>query len=139
MESTNKNLIRLIKQIGSEHKRDWHHHLRSALWSDWITPKQVLKTSPYKLVYGKDTLFPVSLEIPALQLLKSFEIAENRPMDVRFTAIMELEEAREAAFASLQTHQQTIKRWFDNKKSSAPQFQQGELVLKFNERAAKPG
>ncbi|XP_057871371.1 uncharacterized protein LOC131077818 [Cryptomeria japonica] len=124
--------------MGSENKWEWYHHLRSALWVDRITPKQVLKNSPYKLVYDKDALFLVSLEIPALQLLKSIEVAENGPMEVRLVEIMELEEAREQAFAHLQNRQQTVKRWFDNKKSSDPRFKQGDLVLKYNERAAKP-
>ncbi|XP_059064919.1 uncharacterized protein LOC131856969 [Cryptomeria japonica] len=124
--------------MGSEHKREWHHHLKSALWADWIIPKKVLKNSPYKLVYDKDVLFPVSLEIPALQLLKSIEVAENGPMEVRLVEIMELEEVREAAFSSLQNRQQTVKRWFDKKKSSDPGFKQGDLVLKYNERETKP-
>ncbi|XP_059067528.1 uncharacterized protein LOC131858335 [Cryptomeria japonica] len=102
VESTNKNLIRLIKRIGSKYKKEWHHHLRSALWADRITPKQILKNSPYKMVYGKDALFPTSLEIPALQLLKSMEVAENSPMVIRLAEIMELEEARETAFVALQ-------------------------------------
>ncbi|XP_057852574.2 uncharacterized protein LOC131062851 [Cryptomeria japonica] len=123
--------------MGSEHKREWHHHLRSALWADWITPKQILKNSPYKLVYDKDTLFLVSLEIPALHLLKSIEVAENGPMEVRLAEIMELEEEREVKFSSLQNRQQIVKKWFDNKKSSDPGFKQGDLVLKYNERAAK--
>ncbi|XP_059067909.1 uncharacterized protein LOC131858630 [Cryptomeria japonica] len=138
-ESTNKNLIRLIKRMGSEHKREWHHHLRSALWVDWITPKKILKNSPYKLVYDKDALFPVSLEIPSLQLLKSIEVAKNEPMEVRLAELMELEEAREAVFESLQNRQQIIKRWFDNKKSSDPELKLSDLVLKYKERAAKPG
>ncbi|XP_059073293.1 uncharacterized protein LOC131874079 [Cryptomeria japonica] len=116
---------------------EWHHHLRSALWADQITPKQVLKTSLYKLVYGKDALFSMSLEIPALQLLKSFEVAKNGPMDVRLSKIIELEEAREAVFEALQTRQLTVKNWFDNKKGSSLQFEQGDLVLNFNGRAAK--
>lgn len=66
-------------------------------------PKQVLKTSLYKLVYGKDALFPISLEIPAVQLLRSLKIAKNGPMDVRLAKIMELEEEREAVFEALQT------------------------------------
>jgi len=38
-ESTNKNLIRLIKRMGVDHQRDWHKSLNSALWTDRITPK----------------------------------------------------------------------------------------------------
>ncbi|XP_059066272.1 uncharacterized protein LOC131857601 [Cryptomeria japonica] len=101
-------------------------------------PKKVLNNSPYKLFYGKDALFHVSLEIPALQLLKSIEVEENGTMDLRLAEIMELEEVREAAFASLQNRQQTIKKWFDNKKSFDLDFKQGDLVLKYNERMANP-
>ncbi|XP_057829715.1 uncharacterized protein LOC131040773 [Cryptomeria japonica] len=115
---------------GSEYKREWHHHLRSALWADCITPKKILKNSPYKLIYGKDALFPMSLEISALQLLKSMEVAENSPMAVRLAEIMELEEAREATFMAVQDRQEVVKRWFDSKKSSDLVFTLGDLVLK---------
>jgi len=70
VESTNKNLIRLIKRIGVDHHKEWHKVLNIALWADRITPKQVTKISPYELVYGKPIVMPLSLEIPALQLLK---------------------------------------------------------------------
>ncbi|XP_059068837.1 uncharacterized protein LOC131859262 [Cryptomeria japonica] len=122
-----------------KYKREWHHHQRSALWADRITPKQILKSSPYKLVYGKDAFFPLSLEIPALQLLKSMDIAENGPMAVRLAEIMELEEAREATFIALQDKQKVIKRWFDSKKSSDVIFALGDLVLKYSERTTKRG
>ncbi|XP_057835773.1 uncharacterized protein LOC131046125 [Cryptomeria japonica] len=104
-ESTNKNLIRLIKRMGSKHKREWHHLLRNALWVDHIMPKKILKNTAYKLVYDKDALFPVSLEIPALQLLKSIEVAKNEPMEVRLVELMELEEERWMTSESLQNHQ----------------------------------
>lgn len=83
VESTNKNPIRLIKRIGAKHKREWHCHLRSVLLVERVTTKQVLKNSPYKLVYGKEAHFPISSEIPTLQLLKSLELEGNEPMEVR--------------------------------------------------------
>lgn len=122
-----------------EYKREWHHHLRSALWTDRITPKKILKSSPYKLVYGKDAFFPLSLEIPMLQLLKSMDIAKNGPMAIRLAEIMELEEAREATFIALQDRQEVVKRWFDSKNSFDVIFALRDLVLKYNERTAKPG
>lgn len=42
-------------------------------------------------------------------------------------------------FLSLQNHQQIVKQWFDNKKNFDPGLKQGDLVLKYNERAAKFG
>lgn len=79
-ETTNKNLIWLIKRVGAEHKREWHKHLKNMLWVDHITLKQILNTYPYELVYRKEAQFPVSLEIPTFQLLNSLGIEENGPM-----------------------------------------------------------
>ncbi|XP_059076631.1 uncharacterized protein LOC131875920 [Cryptomeria japonica] len=60
-------------------------------------------------------------------------------MVVRLAEIMELEEAREAAFTALQDRQEVVKRWFNSKKSSDVIFSPEDLVLKYNERMAKPG
>ncbi|XP_059067595.1 uncharacterized protein LOC131858383 [Cryptomeria japonica] len=136
---TGSRITQFTLSRGSKYKMECQHHLRSTLWADRITPKQTLKNSPYKLVYGKDALFPMSLEIPTLQLLKSMELAENGPMAVRLVEIMELQEAREAAFTALQDKQEVVKIWFDSKKSSDLVFNLRDLVLKYNERAMKLG
>lgn len=54
-------------------------------------------------------------------------------MEVRLAELMRLQKAREAVFESLQNHEQTVKKWFDGKKSSDPGFKQGDIVLKYNE------
>lgn len=38
-ESTNKNIITIIKKTLQENKRDWHSKLKATLWLDRITPK----------------------------------------------------------------------------------------------------
>ncbi|XP_059070534.1 uncharacterized protein LOC131860175 [Cryptomeria japonica] len=136
---TGSRITQFTLSRGMEYKREWHHHVRSVLWADRITAKQLLKISPHKLVYGKDAFFPLSLEIPALQLLKSMDIAESGLMAIRLVEIMELEEAREVAFTTLQDKKEVIKRWFDSKKSSNVMFAPEDLVLKYNERMVKPG
>ena len=52
-ESTNKNLIRILKKTVIENQRSWHLVLPNALWSDRVTPKNSLGVSPYTLVYRK--------------------------------------------------------------------------------------
>lgn len=61
VESTNKNLIKLIKCIGFEWQREWHKHLRASLWVNRITPKKILKTFPYELVYEKEVVMPICI------------------------------------------------------------------------------
>ena len=57
-ESTNKNLIRILKKIVIENQRNWHIALPNALWADRFTPKNSLGVSPYTLVYGKEAILP---------------------------------------------------------------------------------
>jgi len=67
-ESTNKNLIRIIKKTIFSEQRNWHTSLTNALWDDCVTPKPSLNTSPYFLVYDKEAILPPNIFLPALQL-----------------------------------------------------------------------
>ena len=53
IESTNKNIIRILKKIVIENQRSWHIALPNAIWADRVTPKNSLGVSPYTIVYGK--------------------------------------------------------------------------------------
>lgn len=46
-ESSNKSLIRIIKNMVSQDKKSWYFHLKYALWDDRISEKRVLGTSPF--------------------------------------------------------------------------------------------
>jgi transposase InsO family protein len=97
-ESTNKNLIRIIKRTLQENKRDWHSKLKSALWLDRITPKNIIGTSPYVLVYGKEAKLPISTKFPSLQLADQLVLFEvNDPLKLRYIKLQELEEERTKA------------------------------------------
>ena len=53
VESTNKNLITMIKKLLQENPKDWHTQLKYALWMDKVRIKNSLGKSPYLLVYGQ--------------------------------------------------------------------------------------
>ena len=63
-ESTNKNLLQIIKKTVVENQRDWHNALDTALWDDRVTPQISLGTSPYFLVYGKEAVLPPNIYLP---------------------------------------------------------------------------
>jgi hypothetical protein len=46
--------------------------------------------------------------------------------------LLNLKEIRDKTKSKFETHQQTIKRWFDKKFSSEKEFQVGDLVLKWD-------
>ena len=67
-ESTNKNLLRIIKKTIVENQRDWHTALNTTLWADRVTPRFSLGKSPYFIVYGKEAILPPNIYLPSLQL-----------------------------------------------------------------------
>ena len=58
VESTNKNLIRILKKNVIENQRSWHIALLNALWADRVTHNNSLGVSPYTLVYGREAILP---------------------------------------------------------------------------------
>jgi hypothetical protein len=67
-ESTNKNLVRILKKIVVNNQRNWHNLLHNALWADRVTPKEAIGNSPYFLVYGQEVILPNGLYLTSLQL-----------------------------------------------------------------------
>ena len=59
-ESSNKNLIKILKRTVVNHHRNWHNALSNALWADRVTPKAAIGNSPFFLVYGKEAIFASS-------------------------------------------------------------------------------
>ena len=64
-ESTNKNLIRIVKKTVTENHRSWHLALPNSLWDDRVTPKNSLGVSLYTLVYGKEAIIPPNIKLPS--------------------------------------------------------------------------
>lgn len=80
-ESTNKNLLDVIKKLLEKNPRDWHNQLKYAFWADRTRVKVALGTSPYYLVYGQEPIFSVNLQIPMLQLMKDLKIGDLLKLD----------------------------------------------------------
>ena len=45
-ESTNKNLVRILKKTVADNQRNWHNSLHNALWDDRVTPNEAIGNSP---------------------------------------------------------------------------------------------
>eukprot|EP00253_Pinus_taeda_P010355 PITA_10355 len=131
-ESTNKNLIKIIKRTIEQNHKTWHKSLIFALWADRITQKASIGSSPFKLVYGKEAVLPTNLILPSLALLQFIEETPSSSLQLRHDQILKLEEEREKAKITHAKHQQIIKTSFDSISSGSKQFQVGDLVLKWD-------
>jgi hypothetical protein len=131
-ESTNKNLIKIIKRTIEQNHKNWHKSLIFALWADRITQKASIGTSPFNLVYGKEAVIPANLVLPSLALVQFIEESPSSSIQLRHDQILKLEEEREKARIIHAKHQQIIKSSFDTTSTSSKQLQVGDLVLKWD-------
>ena len=79
VESFNKSLVNIIKNMLQENKRNCHNKLTNSLWADRVSTKRSINMSPFQLVYGIDTIFPTSLAIPVMNILQE---VDNEPNDI---------------------------------------------------------
>jgi hypothetical protein len=73
VESTNKNLIIIIKRTVSKNHKNWHNVLFNALWADRVTPKTSTSNSPFFLIYGREAILPPHVLLPSLQLSRQVQ------------------------------------------------------------------
>lgn len=113
-ESTNKNLIRIIKRTVDQNQKNWHKALVNVLWADRIMKKASIGTSPFNLVYGKEVVLPTHSVIPSLSLVQYIGEVSTSSMQLRQMEIIKLEEQREQAKKTHAHHQALIKSSFDS-------------------------
>ena len=116
-ESTNKNLISILKKMVIENQRSWHLALPNALWADRVTPKNSLGVSPYTLVYGKDVILPPNILLPSSKLAQDSRGTDNEVLQIQIHNLLKLEESRSKAKERFKHEQETVKRWFDKHKA----------------------
>jgi hypothetical protein len=81
-ESSDKNLITIIKKVLSKNIKSWHVHLKYALWENQIGMKRSIGTSPFQMVYGTDVVLPINLVLPVMKLLKDEKEEPNHVTEV---------------------------------------------------------
>jgi hypothetical protein len=138
-ESTNKNLVRILKKTVTDNQRNWHNQLHNALWDDRVMPKEAVGNSPYFLVYGQEAILPNGLYLPSLQLAQDSNEEPSSAMQQRIDTLLMLEEQREKARSKFLAHQQIVKRWFDKHKAKEKNFEVGDLVLKWDKENEPKG
>ena len=109
-ESTNKNLIRILKKTVIENQRSWHSALPNALWADRVTPKSSIGVSLYTLVYGKESILPPNIMLPSSIIAQESRGSENEVLQMRICNLLKAEEARSRARERFKQQQESVKR-----------------------------
>jgi len=138
-ESTNKNLIKIIKRTIDQNQKNWHKSLIFALWADRITEKASIGTSPFNLVYGKEAVIPSNLTLPSLALVQFIEENPSSSIQLRYDQILKLEEERDKAKIVHEKHQQLVKSSFDASSTDSKIMSIGDFVLKWDKAHEEKG
>ena len=131
-ESSNKNLIRILKKTVIENQRSWHSALPNALWADRVTPKSSIGVSLYTLVYGKEAILPPNIMLPSSIIAQESRGLDDEVLQIRIYNLLKAEEARSQSRRRFKQQQEVIKRWFDKHKVGTKVFEVGYLVLKWD-------
>lgn len=76
-ESSNKSLIRIIKKLLDDNKKNWDSKLIYVLWAHRMTTKRSTGNSPFKLVYGTEAVFPIQLTLAVTKFLQQEQNEEE--------------------------------------------------------------
>lgn len=136
-ESSNKILVKIIKKLLEQNTRGWDSKLKFALWADRVTNKKSIDTSPFKLVYGTEAVFPIQLALPVAKFLQEVD-SEPNDLTRRILHLVELQQVREQQLEKTELHQRRMKETFD-KKMKANIFKTGDLVLKWDATRQEKG
>jgi hypothetical protein len=104
-ESTNKNLVRILKKTVAENQRNWHSSLHNSLWEDRVTPMEDIGNSPYFRVYRQEAILPNGLYLPSLQLAQGVRGQPSSVIQQRIDTLLMLEEEREKPKSNFVAHQ----------------------------------
>eukprot|EP00253_Pinus_taeda_P021008 PITA_21008 len=99
VESINKVLEVILTKIVSTHRQDWVAKLPKALWAYCINWPNTTTYSPYQLVFGKESIFPIEFEIKTI--ITSQEVGLD-PTEAQMKRLQQLNELDDARLLSLQ-------------------------------------
>jgi transposase InsO family protein len=122
-ESSNKNLMNILKKTVGDNQRSWDKKIKFALWADRISKKSSTCKSPFELVYGLDATLHVHLKLPVYQFVQKYGLDEDFQQN-RIDQLIELDEIRRKTLDQSIKNQNKVKRTFD-KSSRQRVFQKG--------------
>jgi hypothetical protein len=109
------------------HKTSWHTMLFSALWAYWKSVKSTTGFTPFRLVYGVESILPIECEISSLKLVVEL-LPNTSTKEERLLYLMRLDETRCDATIVIESQKKRVKAQYDNHVKPRV-FSKGDLVL----------
>ncbi|MCO5555446.1 hypothetical protein L7F22_008991 [Adiantum nelumboides] len=132
-ERFNGELIRMLTKMPQSNVKTWDLELPCALWAYRTAIKTGTGFSPFHLVFGKEALLPIEVEIPALKMMLKFEEENHDALKERLLYLQCLQLDRALA---LEHYEQVLKtsQAKANAKVKDKGIKKGDMVLRYNSK-----
>ena len=108
VEAVNKSLKSILQRAIAQSKTNWHIMLYPALWAYRTAIKTTTIFSPYQLVHGVESIFPVECEIPSLKLAVEI-LPDTSPVEEHLVHLEQLDEQRRDGLVALEVNKRRVK------------------------------
>jgi len=95
VESTNKVIKAILTKIVQLHHKDLADRILEALWAYRTTWRNTTGHTPYELVYGKQILLPIELQVKTIRIATQLGLDLDEAQKQRTLQLNELDEIRQ--------------------------------------------
>ena len=103
VEAVNKSLKTILQRTIDKARSNWNIMLYLALWAYRTSVKTATGFTPFQLVYGLESIFPIECEIPSLKLAVEI-LPDTSSLEERLLHLEHLDEQRRDAATMNEAH-----------------------------------
>ncbi|MCO5549036.1 hypothetical protein L7F22_002502 [Adiantum nelumboides] len=135
-ERFNGELVQILSKVTEHQGKNWDLEVPSALWAYRTAVKTGTRFTPFHLVYGKEALLLVEVEIRAIKML---EKVLGQSGDAFKQRLLHLQEVQLDRLNTLQHYEKMQDKALGkiNKKIKDKGIEKGDLVLRYNSKLDK--
>jgi len=131
VEAVNKSLKMILQRKIDEARSNWHIMLYLTLWAYRMSVKIALGFTPFQLVYGLESTFPVECEIPSLKLVVEL-LPDTSSIEECLIHLEHLNEQHRDAAIINESYKKRVKAQCD-KPTRHRVFSEGDLIFVYDQ------